>query len=273
MTPSQTELIATEFWYRIDEEVEPAQLTVGAPRALDDSSGYSCVIRWTLGGEQQQRKAFGADKWQAVLTGLCMLYWEVESLQRDRQAQLYWTDADAEQPADSVEVSRLFGGLPPGPRMSQRANEALATMSQFESVWNDALNWLDDSTEQDFQDLSASFAWLLEEVVAPSRLWESGRWFDSVLIGGAKRDDEILELVGSAIWGVGRSTAQFVSPVHLKFAKPTSKATFEWHVLLSNPDPPEPYLSAQEVYDYRSPEPNWHLEIFHQEEGRLWEKD
>jgi hypothetical protein len=267
MTQSQRKLITTRFWYRIGEAVEPAQLDLYEPKLLDDSSGYACDIRWTIEGKKQDRKAFGADRWKAVLTGLGKLYWEVESLQLTRQAQLYWTESDAEQQVDPVEASSLFGGLQPGPIMSQQKEVAQPAVQRFQIVWNDALRWLDDSSKQNYQDLSASIARLLEEIVTPSRVWEPGRWFDAVLIGGAKQEDDTLELVGTAIWGVRKKSAQFVSPVRLKFTEPPSEGAFEWQVLLSNPDPPAPYSQARQVYRFESREPEWHLEIFHDPEG------
>ncbi len=147
--------------------------------------------------------------------------------------------------------------------MSQRKQEIPPTVSQFEAVWRDAVDWIEEPTQDKQQNLAHSCGQLLEVLLTPSRLWKSGRWVDAVLVGDTKLGDDRLEIAGTAVWGVGGTTAQFVSPVRLKFPKPSSEVSFEWHMLMSNPEPPEPYTPSRQIYDFRSPEPNWHLEIFH----------
>lgn len=157
--------------------------------------------------------------------------------------------------------------------MSQRKQASSPTVSQFEAVWRDAVDVIEDPTRERQQDLAHSCGRLLDVLLIPSRLWESGRWVDAVLVGDTKLSDDSMEMVGTAVWGVGGTTAQFVSPVRLKFQKPSSEGSFGWHLLMSNPEPPEPYTSSRQVYDFASPEPNWHLEIFHEEHGALWAQD
>ncbi len=112
--------LATEFWYRIGDTIERAELVLHAPERGPGGKDYRATFEYTFGEEHKQREAGGATEWQAFTIGLHILALMVKHGPVSRGARLYFSEEHARDEVHETNLSGIFGGLQPAaPKSSE----------------------------------------------------------------------------------------------------------------------------------------------------------